>query len=59
MGETISSPTVSIKAEIGNLVVDVLEERDVAIFDVKGAYLQATMPEEKIVILKLRKKLLT
>ena len=37
-----------------NLVIDVYEERDIATFNVTGPYLQAKMPADKNVILKLR-----
>jgi hypothetical protein len=53
-GETISSPTVSTEALMGTLAIDIKEGRDVAIFDVPGAYLQAEMPKEKKVLMKLR-----
>jgi hypothetical protein len=53
-GETISSLTVSNEALLGTLVIDALEERDVAIFDVPGAYLQAEMPKEKNMLMKFR-----
>ena len=46
-GESISSPTVSLEAIVGTLLIDAHEDRDVAIFDVPGAYLQAEMPKEK------------
>ena len=46
-GETVASPTVSLEALLGTLVIDVYEDRDVCIFDVPGAYLQASMPKEK------------
>ena len=36
------------------LVIDAHEERDVATFDIPGAYLHAEMPADKEVILKLR-----
>ena len=53
-GETISSPTVSLEAIIGTLLIDVKEGRDVAIFDVPGAYLQAEMPAEKKLLMVFR-----
>jgi len=53
-GETISSPTVSLEAMTGTMAIDIKEDRDVAIFDVPGAYLQAEMPKEKKLLLKLR-----
>ena len=36
------------------LAIDIKEDRDVAIFDVPGAYLQAEMPKEKKLLMKLR-----
>ena len=53
-GETISSPTVSLEAIIGTLLIDAKEGRDVAIFDVPGAYLQAEMPAEKKLLMVFR-----
>jgi hypothetical protein len=53
-GETISSPTVSTEALMGTLAIDIKEGRDIAIFDVPGAYLQAEMPKDKKVLMKLR-----
>jgi hypothetical protein len=53
-GETISSPTVSLEAIIGTLLIDSKENRNVAIFDVPGAYLQAEMPKDKKLLMKFR-----
>jgi len=53
-GESISSPTVSLEAIVGTLLIDVHKDRDVAIFDVPGAYLQAEMPKEKKLLMKFR-----
>ena len=53
-GETVASPTVSLEALLGTLVIDVHEDRDVCIFVVPGAYLQASMPEEKKILMKFR-----
>ena len=39
---------------MGTLLIDTNEGRDVAIFDVPGAYLQAEMPREKKILMKLR-----
>ena len=36
------------------LIVDVIEDRDIATFEIPGAYLHALMPEGKMVILKLQ-----
>ena len=51
-GEAISSPMVSLEALLGTLIVDVHEEREVAIFDVPGAYLCASIPKDKNVLIK-------
>ena len=48
------SPTVSNEALLGTLVIDALEERDVGIFGVPGAYLQAEMPQENNMLMKFR-----
>jgi hypothetical protein len=55
-GETMLLPMVSNEALLGTLVIDALEERDIAIFDVPGAYLQAEMPKEKNMLMKFRDK---
>ena len=52
--ESIASPTVCLEAILMTLGIDIYEERDVAIFDVPGAYLHAKMPEHKNVIMVLR-----
>ena len=39
---------------MGTLLIDAHEDRDVAIFDVPGAYLQAEMPKEKKLLMKFR-----
>ena len=44
-GETISSPTVSLATIVGTLLIEANKCRDVAIFDVPGAYWQAKMSE--------------
>ena len=52
--ETVASPTVSLEALLCSLIIDAHEERDVAIFDVPGAYLHAEVPEDKMIHMKLR-----
>ena len=47
-------PTVALQSLISTLVIDVYEQRDVATFDIPGAYLHAEMPTEKIMLLKLK-----
>ena len=36
------------------LLIDTHEERDVAIFNVPGAYLHAKLPDEKFILLKMK-----
>jgi len=47
-----SSPALSNEAFIATIVVDAVEERDVAITDVSGAFLKAEMPD--YVLVKMR-----
>ena len=51
--EEASSPTISLESIMAILLINAYEERDVAIFDVPGAYLHADVPKEKFVILKI------
>ena len=53
-GEIISSPTASLESIITTLVIDAYEGRYTAIADVPGAYLHAEMPQDKLVLLKLK-----
>ena len=41
--ESMSSPTASLESLLITLLIDAYEERDVATFDVPGAYLQASL----------------
>ena len=52
--ETVSSPTLSLEALFATLIIDVFEKRDIAIFDVLGAFLQLEVSEEKIIHMVLR-----
>jgi len=52
--ESYSSPTVSLEGLLASLVIDVVEKRNVAIFDVPGAYLHAKMPDDKKTLMVLR-----
>ena len=45
-----------MEALFTTLLVEVFEGRDVATFDIPGAYLHAEIPEDKTVILKLKGK---
>ena len=52
--EEAKSPTISLEGLIATMIIDAWEERDVATFDVPGAYLHADLPPHKFVLLKLR-----
>ena len=52
--ENISSPTLQLESLFISLMIDVYEQRDVAIFDIPGAYLHAEMPKDKVVLMKFR-----
>ena len=43
--EDASAPTVSVKAVLLSCVIDAAEERDVAVVDIPGAFMQADMDE--------------
>ena len=49
----MASPTVSLKGLFVTLVIDAFERRDVATFDINGAYLHVKMPDDKTILLKL------
>ena len=54
--ESVASPTASLESILTTLLIDAHEGRDVAIFDVPGAYLQADLnagDDKERVILKL------
>ena len=53
-GEDFTSPTISLEALFTTMLIDIFEGRDIATFDIPGAYLHAEMPEEKQILLKLR-----
>ena len=45
--ESVYSPTCSTKALMETLVIDAMDQRDVAIFDVPGDFLQTALPADK------------
>ena len=49
--EEASSPTISLESLMALLLIDAHEGRDVAIFDVPGAYVHAKLPDDKFVLL--------
>ena len=51
--EEEAGPTISMEALLGHLMIDTFEQCEMALFDVPGAYLNADMPEDKFVLLKL------
>ena len=57
--ESAYSPTVSLEGLVVTLVIDAYENRDVATFDIPGAYFYAPNPSDKQVLLNLKCLLLT
>jgi hypothetical protein len=49
--ESVYSPTCSTESLLSTAIIDTFEKRDVAIFDVPGAFLQTEMPKDKNVIM--------
>ena len=54
--ETVASPTVGLESLVTTLLVGVHEGRNFISFDVPGAFLQAEMSDDKLVLLKLKGK---
>ena len=52
--ESYSSPTCQLESHTSTLVIDAYEKRDVAIFDIPGAYLHAETPKDKKMIMIFR-----
>ena len=52
--ESVYSPTCSTKALMETLVIDATDQRDVAIFDVPGAFLQTVLPADKFLLMRIR-----
>ena len=57
-GENVYLPTCAMESLMTTLIIDALEKRDVAIFDVPGAFLQTEMPKDKNVLLVIGMNLL-
>ena len=51
--EDASSATLAVESLMALLVIFAHEKRDVAVFDVPGAYLHADLPHDKFVLLKI------
>ena len=52
--ESVYSPTCSTESLMSTLWVNAMEQRDVAIFDLPGAYLQTKMLSDKRKLLRIR-----
>ena len=52
--DSVASPTVSLEGIITSLLIGAYEGRNYISFDVPGAFLQANMPDDKLVILKFK-----
>ena len=50
--EEASSPTIAVESLIALVTIFAFEKRDVAVFDVPGAYLHADLPDDKFALLK-------
>lgn len=53
-GESVASPTVALESLLSTWVIDAFEGRDIATFDVPGAYLHAEMPKDKRILMIIR-----
>ena len=54
--ESIYSPECSTESLMSTLLIDYMEHRDVAVFDVPGSYLQTVMPADIRILLRIRDK---
>ena len=54
--ESVASPTCAVESLFSSLIIDAMEERDVAVFDIPGAFLQPEVPEDKMILMRLRGK---
>ena len=52
-GEDLASPTILLEAIFSSLVIDANEGRDIANFDIPGAYLHSNIPEYNHILLKV------
>jgi len=55
--DTVASPTVSLEGVFTTLLIGAHEGRQFILFDVPGAFLQAEMAEDKLVLLKMTEKI--
>ena len=51
--ESLASPTVLLESILSTLVIDIYEDRDVAICDVPGAFSQAEITDDKTVLMRI------
>ena len=52
--ESIYSPISSTETLMANLVIDVMEQRDVSIFDVQGDFLQTALTADKFLLMQIK-----
>ena len=52
--ESVASPTVSLEGMMASLLIGAYERREHISYDVPGAFLQADMSEDKLVLLKFK-----
>eukprot|EP00957_Ditylum_brightwellii_P116430 8880935-Ditylum_brightwellii.AAC.1 len=48
--ELVASPTVAVELLFTSLIVDAMERRDIAVFDIPGAFLQPEVHENKMIL---------
>lgn len=52
--ESVASPTCSVESLMSTLIIDAYEGRDIAIYDVPGAFLQSDIPKNKKILMIIR-----
>eukprot|EP00957_Ditylum_brightwellii_P116429 8880934-Ditylum_brightwellii.AAC.1 len=48
--ELVASPTVAVESLFISLIIDAMEGRDIAVFDIPGAFLQPEVPENTMIL---------
>ena len=51
--DTVASPTVSVEGLLTTLVIAAYQGRQIISFDIPGAFLQAELPDDKLLLLRL------
>eukprot|EP00957_Ditylum_brightwellii_P088007 6703136-Ditylum_brightwellii.AAC.1 len=48
--ESVASPMVAVESLFTSLIIDAMEDRDIAVFDIPGEFLQPEVPENKMIL---------